>query len=687
MPLKKTAAMPKHNSPAETENEPAANENSIAHFGIKYDEGIENLIRIYETYQKAAAAKNNIDPARLSENEIGKINSEYSDAHTAFQSALDFAPQNMVDEMYRRMNELKMKEAETNGHRDDDGENGSRTLEIFLDHFKLSPLPSQKRRRSRFVEDQLAELADSIRRHGVLQAIVVRALGATEYEIVAGERRFLASKIAGLEKIPAVVKELSDTDAAEIQLIENGQRVDQHPLDEAFDYQDMKTVLGYDETEIALRVGKPVGYVLNRLKLTGLSGKAKEYFEQNKIPLSHALEICKYPAHAHDEIFSFIFDGFRTEAVYPLQKFISQIQQHYLLQLKKAPFSTKSGELRADGLPCVKCPERTNANPLLFEENYSDKDCCLNRDCWEAKTKAHIRIQRRKIAETDLKVTDPEKMEKAVAKVPLISKEHWVRDHEKPGEKYIARDDFKEVKKPDECKSAKRGVFFNGDRVGQTALICANKDCVTHFGKNQYVANTAAGDPEAASEARRIRKEEIFDSRVAENVRRRVLKKSSEWFTAENTIYTHEKSEGFQNELLAKLWTLQCNYSEHTAKIICEVLELDDAALKPKDWGIDHRAQILALPAEVRSRLMFLLLVADQSEIFEAYWSYKSQKPIKDLASDFGVNYPKLDAEERLAQAPMKQKDVFRAFLEQIESGDKKAKPPRLWSNEWKPKD
>lgn len=558
---------------------------------------------------------------------------------------------------------------------------------IPLDKITPSPLPSQERRRRRFDAAKLEELAESVRRHGVVNPITVRETGKDRFEIVAGERRFRASEVAGKIDIPAVIKNLTDTEAAEIQLVENGQRQDQHPLDEAFDYLDMKTVLGFAEEEIALRIGKPVAYVANRLKLKDLGNRARAAFEQNLIGLTHALEIAKYPAEAHDELFELSQNdfGYASQSLLPLSKFIERIRQHYLLQLKKAPFSVKSTELRKDGLACTACPERTGANPLLFEENYSDKDSCMNRACWKAKTLAHIQIQRRRIVETDSGITEPEKLEKAAGKVPLITKDYYVRDDEKPGEAYLKNDEFKMLSKQEDCEFSERGVFFHGDRIGQKAWICRNKKCKTHFG-SYSVANPAAADPEAQREARLIRKEEIFNSRVAESARRRVLRKVAEKFDAENTIYTHKNAEGFQMELLTRLWKLQCSYSDHTAKVICEILELDKSTLSVERWGSDPREQILNLSPDIRSRLLFLLLVAHECEIFEAYWSYQSQKPIEELATDFGVDYQLIDAEERLGQIPMKLKATFRNYLEEVEKGNRKAKPPAAYSDKWKQK-
>jgi ParB family chromosome partitioning protein len=557
--------------------------------------------------------------------------------------------------------------------------------EIEIGQIRPSPLKSQEKRRKRFDREELERLADNIRRHGVINPITVRPAGS-HFEIVAGERRYLAARQAGLAEIPATIKNLSDEEAAEIQMIENLQRADVHPLDEAFAYQDMKDVLKIDETEIALRVGKSVSYVLNRLKLLGLHKKVQKSLEDGELPLRHALEISKYPKEAQEEIFNYAFFnyGYPNQAVFPLTRFIERIQKEYLLQLKRAPFSTKSNELRKDGLACTECPERTGANPLLFSENYSDEDKCLNRACWESKVKAHVQIQRRKLAETDYGLSEPEKVEKKAQDVPLLVWEWYAPSYveEKYG-KVLSRGDYTQLEKKDECESAERGVFVTGDRIGQSQWICRDKDCKKHGSAGQTIANAASRSGEAA----KIRKEEILDAKVAEATRRRVLKKAAGQFDANNTIFTHKNAENYLLDLLARLWKLQCSYSEHTARVICETLGFGNTRLSTSKWDSTLREQIAALTADERSKLLFLLLTAHECEIYSSSWTYHSQRKIKEMAEDFGIDYRIIDAEERLAAIPMRFKDVHRHYLQELEAGRRDAKVPRVYSSKWKPVD
>jgi len=144
-----------------------------------------------------------------------------------------------------------------------------------------------------FDPTSLEELAASIREHGVLQPILVRPLDAGEYQLIAGERRWRASKIAGLETIPALVEEIDDDTAMEISIIENLQREDLSPLDEAAMYDRMVREHGYSVRRLAQKLGKDKGYLENRLRLADAPDEIRELVSLRKDTLSHAYELLK----------------------------------------------------------------------------------------------------------------------------------------------------------------------------------------------------------------------------------------------------------------------------------------------------------------------------------------------------------------------------------------------------------
>ena len=160
---------------------------------------------------------------------------------------------------------------------------------VQIDH--IEPNPEQPR--MVFEPEALNELAASIREHGVLQPILVRPLGPNTYQIVAGERRWRASRLAGLETIPALIEEIDDDTALEIAIIENLQREDLTPLDEAAMYDRMVHEHGYSIRKLADKLGKDKGYLENRLRLADAPPEIRELVSLRKDSLSHAYELMK----------------------------------------------------------------------------------------------------------------------------------------------------------------------------------------------------------------------------------------------------------------------------------------------------------------------------------------------------------------------------------------------------------
>lgn len=152
-------------------------------------------------------------------------------------------------------------------------------------------LPNPAQPRLSYEEDSLTELADSIREHGVLQPILVRPIGG-KYELIAGERRWRASRMAGRETIPAIVVEFDEETALEASIIENLQREDVSPLEEAAMFRKM-TALGYSVRQLAQKIGKDKGYVENRIRLAEAPAEIRELVSVRRDTLSHAYELMK----------------------------------------------------------------------------------------------------------------------------------------------------------------------------------------------------------------------------------------------------------------------------------------------------------------------------------------------------------------------------------------------------------
>jgi ParB/RepB/Spo0J family partition protein len=164
---------------------------------------------------------------------------------------------------------------------------GVRTIPV--DRIESNP----EQPRLAFDEDALQELSASIREHGVLQPILLRPLGNNRYQLIAGERRWRATKLAGLETIPALVEEIDDDTALEISIIENLQREDLSPLDEASMYDRMIREHGYSVRKLAQKLGKDKGYLENRLRLADAPDEVRQLVSVRKDTLSHAYELLK----------------------------------------------------------------------------------------------------------------------------------------------------------------------------------------------------------------------------------------------------------------------------------------------------------------------------------------------------------------------------------------------------------
>lgn len=164
------------------------------------------------------------------------------------------------------------------------GDAGTGVQELPLD--RVAPNPQQPR--ARFDESELAELADSIRAHGVLQPIVVRARVDGGYELVAGERRLRASRLAGRATVPAIVRDTSDGDQLELALVENVQRADLNAIEEALAYRELIGRFGLSHEAVARRVGKSRVAISNALRLLDLAPATRAAIIEGRITEGHA---------------------------------------------------------------------------------------------------------------------------------------------------------------------------------------------------------------------------------------------------------------------------------------------------------------------------------------------------------------------------------------------------------------
>ncbi len=156
-------------------------------------------------------------------------------------------------------------------------------LEVALENIVANPFQPRKE----FAQEELAELAESVRAYGVLQPVVVRRQG-TKYELIAGERRIRAAKMAGLSSVPAWVREASDEEMLALALVENLQRENLNPLEEAEAYARLAGELGWTQEEIATQVGRSRSHVANYFRLLQLEARIQAWVREGRLTMAHA---------------------------------------------------------------------------------------------------------------------------------------------------------------------------------------------------------------------------------------------------------------------------------------------------------------------------------------------------------------------------------------------------------------
>lgn len=250
--------------------------------------------------------------------------------------------------------------------------------------------------RTRFNLEALQQLAENIAEVGILQPILMRPVTPTAeapqiLEVVAGERRFRAAIMAGLYVAPSSIKILSDKQAAEIQLLENLQRENPHPLEEAIGFEQLMLKHGYNADQLAAKVKQSRSYVYGRLKLCALSLDARNMFldDIEHFPPSTALLIARIPTpelqnKALGEVMAPNYNGDKMS----VRAAAALIANRYTLDLNAAPFDYKDAKLLAVAGNCMKCPKRTGNQPEIYPDAKS-ADVCTDPDCFAEKKAAH----------------------------------------------------------------------------------------------------------------------------------------------------------------------------------------------------------------------------------------------------------------------------------------------------------
>jgi len=342
--------------------------------------------------------------------------------------------------------------------------------ELPLSQLQESPFNPRKR----YNPKRLEELAQSFQPPGgILEPLIVRPLEPDQFEIIAGSRRFRAAKLAGLATVPVKVVELTAHQALEAQCVENLQREDVHPLEEAQAFANL-IGQGYDVTTIAARIGKTPTFVAQRLRLNELVHAVAEAFMEGKLPLAQATLIARLPAEQQPEAFTAAFRSVyltsgQTSILVPVRELSAWIEENLLLDLDKVPFDKSDAMLVPESGCCDRCPKRTGFNTLLFPDAKADR--CTDRACFQAKVDRHVeRAKERK----------PDLVQVSTAWSP-------------PTNGTLSRNDYTIVTAPAKgkrkaadnpaqrhCSHLTEALVTEGPDRGRTLTICADPDCDIH---------------------------------------------------------------------------------------------------------------------------------------------------------------------------------------------------------------
>jgi ParB/RepB/Spo0J family partition protein len=260
-----------------------------------------------------------------------------------------------------------------------------------------------------FDEAELQGLADSIKAQGVIAPITVRPHGteAGKFELVAGERRLRASKLAEQQTIPAVIRTLTDREFLEIQLLENLQRVDVRPADEAHAFSKLLKN-DFSAEEVALKVGKPVKFVLQRAKLVTLVPFWMELLEADRLPLVAAQELARLPMHSQVVVKKWMESHHAWELnqgkVLDAGNIRHAINQEVMRQLVSAAFPKDDATLCLAAGPCTTCPKNSANSRGLFDEAGADPQAgkCLDAACFGEKKEAFLKRRKKEFSGTDV---------------------------------------------------------------------------------------------------------------------------------------------------------------------------------------------------------------------------------------------------------------------------------------------
>lgn len=392
---------------------------------------------------------------------------------------------------------------------------------------QLHPSPTNPRKS---VDDAyIEELAASIDHQGQLAPFLVREVRDEYFEVIAGSCRLRAQqlrqqrgKLTRDDLMMCVLRDVTDEQVLEMQITENLQRKDVHPMDEAEGYRKLlemsaekgeggATDEGSHVEALAKKLGKSKSFVWQRLKLVDLAPKAAKLFREGKLTTSHAID-CARLTPADQEEYVKHWSQYRNEGGASVRDMRWWIAQEVRVDLSKAPFSPKDETLVKDAGACLNCAKCSGSRPELLQEladdtntddygrrvpKKSDKPAlvCLDTTCYRRKVQTFV--QRK--SEEVLRETGAEP-------VLVWGGDPWKRPYSGPESKLPTREAYEIAKKADECKHTKPAIVAGGSNVGQKLFICSASGCDVHRNHRTFGAPRGTDDSYAKQQAEAQRK-------------------------------------------------------------------------------------------------------------------------------------------------------------------------------------
>lgn len=486
--------------------------------------------------------------------------------------------------------------------------------------------PSELNPRKQFGD--LSELAASIREKGVIEPLVLRPGTTDGYEIVAGERRYRAAKLAGLEELPAIVKELTPQEALELALIENCQREDLSQLEEAEGFMQLHELFGLSADEIAKRTGKSKATVYARMKLCNLMPDARSALADGRLTPSTALYIARLPTSLQAKALAKCAPG---SDPLPARQVSATLQHEFMVRLEDAHFDVADEKLVPLVGSCTACPKRSGNARDLYPD-VASADVCTEPSCFELKTDALYELRLEKARSKGYQILNAKQSAKLFAP--------WSGERLAHGVPYV------DLADPCELDPERRSWKKLIGRVDGLAIVVARdpkvrpRELVTKDDANEALVK--AGHPFAQKKADEKQKAKARDYsndeefRKKRELRERVLNLAA----AEVAKAVAKKpSVSFWRELLRELVRYEFIVDEHFEKRH----GLESATART----VENLAQSMDEP-QLRGMVAELLFLQIES--------YGGDKAANAFASELGIDVKALEAKAKNPEALVDEK-------------------------------